>query len=83
MYLKVFYSLTPTCPVVVGVDEVEENRGRIVYVEKGTMVVRRGPVRVYDPSGRLVGVFPVGRYGMRPGVYFVLYGRGAMKVLVP
>ncbi len=83
MYLKVFYSLTPACPVVVDVDERSEYEDRIVSVHRGALVVREGPVRVYDPSGRLVGVFPAGRFRMKPGVYFVLYGRRAAKVLVP
>ncbi len=83
MYLKIFYSDTPTCPVVVEREEREGTTPRIVAVGRGEVVVREGTVRLYDPSGRIVGVLPAGRYRLKRGIYFAVYGGKVLKVLVP
>ncbi len=83
MYLRVFYSDTPACPVVVEAEGTEGTSSRVVSVGRGEVVVKGGPVRLYDPSGRLVGVLSAGRHRLKRGVYFAVYRGKAIKLLVP
>jgi len=77
MYLKVFYSPTPTCPLIESVRERVE--ALPVSIRRGRIVAPDG-ARIYDLSGRLVGM---GDVVVPAGVYFVVLAGRVRRVVVP
>ena len=82
MYLKVFHTYAPVCPPVLGVP-TSKGGDVPVRVERNGILVLEGGVRLYSPSGRLLGVLTEGWHRLGRGIYFAVYEGKVLKVLVP
>jgi hypothetical protein len=82
MYLRVFYTPTPTCPSVSNAREGDAGTSYVVIGNREIEVPVNG-VRIYDVSGRLVGVFAKGKHALRRGIYFALMDGKVVRIIVP